>query len=241
MSYFVKPVRWVAVTATATASVLLATTGVANAASGTVNTAGSPLTVRASPGTGYDAWSTVADGHSVTILCQTGGSTVTGTYGTSSLWDMIGNGGFVSDTYVFTGSDGAVTHGCTYSADPPRANPSGRNAAISYEFARLGSTAEEGLCLHFQAAAYGWSFSGWATAEIGGDWLTSHGYMHTTGIPPRGALVWYHNSSGTGHVVLSLGEGKIIGSSVGGQVGVANYLYRTGYRGWTVAYLPAAG
>ncbi len=80
-----------------------------------------------------------------------------------------------------------------------------------------------------------------ATAEIGGDWLTSHGYMHTTGIPPRGALVWYHNSSGTGHVVLSLGEGKIIGSSVGGQVGVANYLYRTGYRGWTVAYLPAAG
>ncbi|HEY9475099.1 MAG TPA: hypothetical protein VIS06_14800, partial [Mycobacteriales bacterium] len=73
------------------------------------------------------------------------------------------------------------------------------------------------------------------------DWLTSHGYMHTTGTPPRGALVWYHNSAGTGHVVISLGEGKIIGSSVGGRVGVADYLYRTGYRGWTVAYLPAAG
>lgn len=234
-------VRWSAVIATTTVGVLLGTAGVANAASGTVNTSGSRLTVRASPGTGYDAWSSRADGASVTIRCQTTGSSVTGTYGTSTLWDMIGNGGFVSDAYVLTGSDGRVTHSCVYSGKPPRPNPRGRNAAISYEFARLGSTAEEGLCLHFQAAAYGWSHSGWATAEIGGDWLTSHGYMHTTGTPPRGALVWYHNSSGTGHVVISLGEGKIIGSSVGGRVGVANYLYRSGYRGWTVAYLPAAG
>lgn len=241
MYRLLKPTRWATVTVIGVASVLLTTAGVANAAPGTVNTAGSPLTVRASPGTGYDAWSSVADGHSVTIRCQTGGSSVTGTYGTSTLWDMLGSGGFVSDAYVFTGSDGTVAHSCVYSAKPPRANPRGRNAAISYEFARLGSTAEEGLCLHFQAVAYGWSHSGWSTAEVGGDWLTSHGYMHTTGTPPRGALVWYHNSSGTGHVVISLGEGKIIGSSVGGRVGVAGYQYRSGYRGWTVAYLPAAG
>jgi hypothetical protein len=39
---------------------------------------------------------------------------------------------------------------------------------------------------------------------------------------------------------VSLGQGKIIGSSVGGQVGVADYLYRTGYRGWSQPYFPAA-
>lgn len=233
--------RWTTVVAAATGAVVLGTATAAVAASGTVNTSGGDLTVRAAPGTGYDAFATRADGATVTILCQTDGSTVTGTYGTTSLWDMIANGGFVSDAYVYTGSDGQVAPSCKYVAAPPRANPRGANGAISYEFARLGSTADEGWCMRFQAQAYGWSASGWATAEVGGDWETSHGYMHTSGIPPRGALVWYHNSSGTGHVVVSLGEGLIIGSSVDGKVGVADYDYRSGYRGWSPAYFPAAG
>lgn len=236
-----RPARWAAVIGGTVAAVLISTTGVANAATGTVNTSGGDLTVRAGPGTGWDAFDTRADGATVTILCQTTGSSVTGTYGTSKIWDMIGNGGFVSDAYVYTGSDGQVEHSCVYANSPPRANPRSMNGAISYEFARLGSTAEEGWCMRFQAQAYGWSYSGFSTAEVGGDWMVSHGYMHTSGTPPRGALVWYHNSSGTGHVVVSLGEGKIIGSSVNGAVGVAGYLYRTGYRGWSVPYFPLAG
>jgi uncharacterized protein YraI len=236
-----RPLRWITAVAATTAVLVLGTATGAYAASGTVNTAGSPLTVRAAPGTSYDSFSSVADGAGVTILCQTTGTSVSGTYGTSSIWDMIGSGGFVSDAYVYTGSDGRVAPNCDYASAPPRANPRGANAAISYEFARLGSTAEEGWCMRFQAQAYGWSASGWGTAEIGGDWEAAHGYLHTTGVPPRGALVWYHNSAGTGHVVVSLGEGKIIGSSVNGQVGVASYTYRTGYRGWSIAYFPAAG
>lgn len=230
-----------ALTAAAVACAVLGTAGPANAATGTVNTAGSPLTVRAAPGTGYDAWSSVADGASVNILCQTEGSSVTGTYGTSTIWDMLSNGGFVSDAYVYTGGDGYVEKRCTYSANPPRANPRGINPAISWQFAQLGSTAHEGWCLRFQAQAYGWSYSGFNTAEEAGDWMVNNGYMRTSGIPPRGALVWYHNSEGTGHIVSSLGEGKIIGTSVNGDVGVAGYLYRTGYRGWTVPYFPRAG
>ncbi|MGH3730075.1 MAG: hypothetical protein ACRDTU_15200, partial [Micromonosporaceae bacterium] len=175
--------RWTAITAAAVACVLLGTAGMANAASGTVNTAGSPLSVRAAPGTGYDAWSSVADGASVNILCQTEGSSVTGTYGTSTIWDMLSNGGFVSDAYVYTGGDGYVEKKCTYAANPPRNNPRGKNAAISWQFARLGSTAHEGWCLRFQAQAYGWSYSGVNSAEIAGDWMVSHGYMHTSGIP----------------------------------------------------------
>ncbi|MEV0723995.1 peptidoglycan DD-metalloendopeptidase family protein [Micromonospora purpureochromogenes] len=77
-------------------------------ASGTVNTAGAALTVRSGPGTGYSAVGSVADGATVTIYCQTTGTTVTGTYGTSSIWDRIGSGRFISDAYVYTGHDGWI-------------------------------------------------------------------------------------------------------------------------------------
>ena len=78
---------------------------------GTVNTAGSPLTVRSGPGTSYAAVGSVADGATVTILCQRHGQTISGTYGTTDLWDYLGNG-YVSDAYVFTGSDGQVAPSC---------------------------------------------------------------------------------------------------------------------------------
>lgn len=233
--------RGTAVTAIAVAAVLLGTSGPALAATGTVDTAGSPLTVRAAPGTSYDAWTTVADGATVTILCQTEGPAVTGTFGTTTVWDMLSNGGFVSDSYVNTGSDGYVEDTCAYVGSPLRANPRGANAAISWAFARLGSTSYENLCLAFTAQAYGWGYSGWHTAEIGGDWIEANGYLLTSGIPPRGALVWYHNSAGTGHVAVSLGEGKVIGTSVSGKVGVAGYTAHVSYRGWSVAQYPVAG
>ncbi|MEV1331968.1 peptidoglycan DD-metalloendopeptidase family protein [Micromonospora costi] len=78
------------------------------AGSGTVDTSGTPLTVRSGPGTNYAAVGTVADGTRVTIQCQTSGTTVTGTYGTSSIWDRIGSGRFIADAYVYTGYDGYI-------------------------------------------------------------------------------------------------------------------------------------
>ena len=86
---------------------------VAFAASGTVNTSGADLTVRSGPGTGYSAVGSLADGTSVTISCQTKGSSVTGTYGTSTLWDKIGSSRYVADAYVYTGSDNAVAPACS--------------------------------------------------------------------------------------------------------------------------------
>ncbi|WP_433387193.1 peptidoglycan DD-metalloendopeptidase family protein [Micromonospora sp. KLBMP9576] len=76
--------------------------------SGTVNTSGTPLTVRTGPGTGYATAGTVADGAQVTIQCQTSGTSVTGTYGTSTIWDRIGSGRFIADAYVHTGYDGYI-------------------------------------------------------------------------------------------------------------------------------------
>lgn len=76
-----------------------------------VSTAGAALTIRASASTSSAAVGSVANGAWITITCQKNGSTVTGTYGTSKLWDRI-SGGFVSDAYVYTGSDGRVAPTC---------------------------------------------------------------------------------------------------------------------------------
>ncbi len=78
---------------------------------GVVNTNGTPLTVRSGPSTGATAVGTVSDGQSVKIKCQKKGTSVTGTYGTTTLWDNIGTG-YISDAYVSTGSDGQVAPTC---------------------------------------------------------------------------------------------------------------------------------
>jgi len=76
-----------------------------------VNTAGAPLTIRAGASTDTAAVGSVNDGAQVTITCQKRGESVSGTYGTSTLWDKIG-GGFIADAYVSTGSDGQVAPTC---------------------------------------------------------------------------------------------------------------------------------
>jgi biotin carboxyl carrier protein len=81
-------------------------------ATGRINTeSGVRLTVRAGASTSSAAIGTVGDGTFVTISCQKKGTSVTGTYGTSNLWDKIGDG-YVADAYVFTGTDGRVAPDC---------------------------------------------------------------------------------------------------------------------------------
>ena len=85
--------------------------GTSSGVTARINTAGSRLTVRKGPTTSSDAIGTVGDGVFVTIQCQATGQAITGTYGTSKLWDDIGNG-YVADAYVATGSDGRVAPAC---------------------------------------------------------------------------------------------------------------------------------
>jgi hypothetical protein len=189
----------------------------------------------------YHIWKRVPYGTGVHILCQTLDVEMSGTFGRSKVWDFLTNAGWVPHVNVDVGSPRRewVEEQCEYVGAPPRANPYGYHKAIDRAFTKRGSSAFENRCLAFVAEAYGWDGAGWATAEIAGDWMQSHGHMRT-GTPPRGALVWYHNSSGTGHVMLSLGEGYLIGTSVNGEVGLAsNVNYRTGYRGWSIPYFPS--
>ncbi|MER6977872.1 SH3 domain-containing protein [Streptomyces carpinensis] len=73
---------------------------------------GVTLNVRSGPGTGYGIVRVLPEGAQVPVYCQTPGTTVSGYYGTSNIWDNIGNGQYVSDTYVHTGSDGYVAPRC---------------------------------------------------------------------------------------------------------------------------------
>lgn len=90
-----------------------ATPAAAAAATGTVVTAGDPLTVRRAPSTSATAVGSVANGASVGIDCQLNGVSVAGPLGTTTIWDYVpALGGYISDGYVRTGSDGRVAPDC---------------------------------------------------------------------------------------------------------------------------------
>ncbi|MEU9481312.1 SH3 domain-containing protein [Streptomyces sp. NPDC048191] len=94
--------------------VVLGSSATANAA--TIRTypvaPGVRLNVRSGPGTDYGIVRVLPEGMSVPIFCQSPGTTVTGPYGTSNIWDNIDNGEYVSDAYVQTGSDGYIASRC---------------------------------------------------------------------------------------------------------------------------------
>ncbi|GHF39071.1 hypothetical protein FHX82_006630 [Amycolatopsis bartoniae] len=79
---------------------------------GTVKTAGDPMNVRSSASTSASIKGLAANYAKVTIECYVEGDSVTGTYGTSVIWDRIGPGHYVSDSYLYTGSDEPVAPHC---------------------------------------------------------------------------------------------------------------------------------
>ncbi|MFI9808820.1 SH3 domain-containing protein [Streptomyces sp. NPDC052301] len=70
------------------------------------------VNVRSGPGTNYNIIRVLPEGSRVPIFCQTPGTTVTGPYGTTNIWDNVNNGEYVSDAYVHTGSDGYIASRC---------------------------------------------------------------------------------------------------------------------------------
>ncbi|NYH45998.1 hypothetical protein HNR22_005725 [Micromonospora jinlongensis] len=82
--------------------------GITGIGSGTVTTEASSLNVRSGPGASYPVVGSVADGATVSVYCQAVGSTVTGPYGTTSVWNRIGTNRYVSDAFVLTGYDGYI-------------------------------------------------------------------------------------------------------------------------------------
>ncbi|GLY40693.1 hypothetical protein Amsp01_067160 [Amycolatopsis sp. NBRC 101858] len=228
------------------AAIVLAGATPALAASGTVHTdSGIALTVRATPSTSGSPVGTVADGTAVTISCQTNGSTVDGKYGTSDIWDKVGDG-YISDAYVYTGSDGRVAPDCAGSTltctTAGTGNPKTCAQAVAYAKTRIHTNdldSYEGWCDRINAQNYGWTASGSETA-----------YVHWTQIPasfkhpgdtqvPAGGLAFF-KSSGAGHTMISIGDGKFLSNDINGygsytETTIAQIKQKWGqtYLGWS--------
>jgi hypothetical protein len=79
---------------------------------GVVSTAGDPMNVRAAASTTAAVKGLAANYAKVNIECYVIGDSVTGKFGTSTVWDRIGPDHYVSDTYLQTGSDEPVAPLC---------------------------------------------------------------------------------------------------------------------------------
>ena len=87
-------------------------------ATGTVNSHGTPLNKRSGPGTNYPVVGSVPDGTTVTIVCQATGTTETGDWGATDLWDCLDDNTYVSDAFVYTGTNDMVAPACNGSQPP---------------------------------------------------------------------------------------------------------------------------
>ena len=99
----------------AQAAVNRVTGGGSSTASGTTANTGSytgPYNLRSGPGTNYSVVGSVGGGVAVTIVCQKTGTSHTGPWGTTSLWDKLSTGKWISDAFVYTGSNGTVAPRC---------------------------------------------------------------------------------------------------------------------------------
>jgi cell wall-associated NlpC family hydrolase len=212
-------------------------------ATGTVNTTGNPgpaLTVRAQPTAASDAVGKRSDGATVTIVCQTYGQRVTGTYGTTNIWDRIKSGGYVRDAYIRTGSDGLVAPLCAGTTTPTEPTPSAKVKATiaaakamtgKYPYAWGGGNSTgptKGICCSPSGIddrqTVGFDCSGlmeYAFAKGAGVRLSSTSrsqYADGPRVPVSqlraGDLVFWSNASrtttGIHHVALYVGDGKIV-------------------------------
>jgi uncharacterized protein YraI len=76
-------------------------------------TSTTPLNARSGPSTSYSIVRTYAPGSSISVVCQSSGQKV----GTTSVWDRLTTGAWVSDYYVSTPSSTEFTSQlprCTY-------------------------------------------------------------------------------------------------------------------------------
>lgn len=73
---------------------------------------GGVVNKRTGPGTGYGIAGTVADGATISISCSANGTTHTGRWGTTSLWNRLTDGTWVTDAFTWTGVAGPVNGYC---------------------------------------------------------------------------------------------------------------------------------
>ncbi len=73
---------------------------------------GGSVNRRTGPGTGYAVAGSIADGATVTVACSANGTSHSGRWGTTALWNKLTDGTWVSDAFMWTGSAGTINGWC---------------------------------------------------------------------------------------------------------------------------------
>jgi hypothetical protein len=235
----------------------VAATGAQAAVYNVIGTQGHGLNVRTAPSLGAGLVRNLPEGTAINIECQTRGDAVVG----STMWDKINQpvSGYVADWFTTTPvvnnpSPGLPACGSQPTPTPPPAptthTPTVVELALSHNGERVIPRAWAARCCggHYYWSGYCEAFVGLvAYHEHGGyssamaDYLAHKraGQVHTTGVPPAGAVVyWDPGHSAAGHVGISIGGGREI--STYGYVGnsypiqIHPYNYFPNYLGWAM-------
>ncbi|MFJ6199023.1 peptidase M23 [Micromonospora sp. NPDC092111] len=73
---------------------------------------GGTVNRRTGPGTGYAVAGSIADGATVTVSCSANGTTHSGRWGTTALWNKLTDGTWITDAYMWTGAAGPINGWC---------------------------------------------------------------------------------------------------------------------------------
>ncbi|MFD1150564.1 hypothetical protein [Saccharothrix hoggarensis] len=73
---------------------------------------GGVVNKRTGPGTGYGLAGSVGDGATVSVACSSNGTSHTGRWGATSLWNRLTDGTWVSDAFMWTGVNGPINGWC---------------------------------------------------------------------------------------------------------------------------------
>nr|WP_052477847.1 CHAP domain-containing protein [Kibdelosporangium sp. MJ126-NF4]CEL14414.1 Choline binding protein D [Kibdelosporangium sp. MJ126-NF4]CTQ88779.1 Choline binding protein D [Kibdelosporangium sp. MJ126-NF4] len=146
-----------------TACVCLAGVPAAHAATGArIDTPGGPANLRYGPGTQYGITGSAANGQSVTIVCTTRSEPSTGKYGTTTIWNKLGNGTWVAGAFVHTDTPAPAEPEC----GPTGARPTGDD----YPYRGKLNTVDRWLMYSGQCT----SWVAWRMEQL-------HGYFHNYG------------------------------------------------------------
>ena len=73
---------------------------------------GTSVSRRSGPGTGYGVVGSIADGATAAVACSSNGTSQTGRWGTTALWNRLTDGTWIPDAYLYTGSANPVNGWC---------------------------------------------------------------------------------------------------------------------------------
>jgi uncharacterized protein YraI len=200
------------------------------------------LNLRTGPSSAYGVVACIPVNTYISIDCTLNGASVTGPYGSTTLWDhtaYAGKTGYVSDAWVYTGTSNPVAGTCSTGSREDR--------AVDWANSMVGSQSYNFLCERFAENAYG-TYGRYASAIAAFSALQSAGTMHytSTGIP-KGALVFSKSpvDLGNGHVEISRGDGSFVSGGMSNPTVQVTYTPVPGrggtFLGWSYAPSTWAG